>query len=147
MRVASAAIVLHEEKILLVRYKDKNGGSFLVGPGGGIQGDESLFDAVKREVFEETRLLVRPDKMLFIEDLLTVNYRMLKIWFLCEFVSGEIAKSKEAHDEGIIEVAWFGKTQLCNEIVYPSAVLDCDWKDFYKAGWETKYFVPKKVDF
>jgi 8-oxo-dGTP pyrophosphatase MutT (NUDIX family) len=66
--------------MLLVRYSEThNGSTFLVGPGGGIQLDEDILVGLEREVFEETQIRVQPGKMLFVEDLLTQKYRMIKI--------------------------------------------------------------------
>ena len=92
-RIAAAGIVLKRGKILLVRYKDQQGKSYLVGPGGGVGVSESLSQALIREVKEETRLIVKPCKMLFVEDLLSRRYRMIKIWFLCTVVGGRLAKT------------------------------------------------------
>ena len=70
-RIAAAAIVIQEEEILLVRYDDRHGSSFLVGPGGGVDSDgESITQALVREVKEESGIEVRPHKLLFVEDLL-----------------------------------------------------------------------------
>ena len=83
-RIATGAIIIQEERILLVRYNDRHSRSYLVGPGGGVHGnDESITQALMREVEEETGLEVSPYKLLFVEDLLSNRYRMVKIWFLC----------------------------------------------------------------
>jgi ADP-ribose pyrophosphatase YjhB (NUDIX family) len=61
-RIAAGAIIMQEEKILLVRYNDRHGRSYLVGPGGGMHSDdESITQALMREVKEETGLEVRSD--------------------------------------------------------------------------------------
>lgn len=83
-RIAAGAIIIQEEKILLVRYNERHRRSYLVGPGGGVHSDdESITQALMREVKEETGLEVSPCKLLFVEDLLSSCYRMVKIWFLC----------------------------------------------------------------
>jgi 8-oxo-dGTP diphosphatase len=90
-RIAAAAIIIHEEKVLLVRYRDRYGESFLVGPGGGVHIDEDLKRALIREVREETGLEVQPEKLLFIGDLLSRRYRMMiKVWLLCKLVGGHL---------------------------------------------------------
>jgi ADP-ribose pyrophosphatase YjhB (NUDIX family) len=81
-RISAGAIVIKGDEILLVRYKDSDGNSFLVGPGGGVLSDEGINEAVVREVREETGLEVSPYRILFVEDLLWRRYRIVKIWFL-----------------------------------------------------------------
>jgi len=118
-RISAAGIILNQNKVLLVRYKNNDGSSFLVGPGGGAFIEEDLEACVRREVFEETRVNVNPGKILFIEDLLSSKYRIIKIWFLCSVVDGEIQGTEEAKTEGIIGADWFSKDQILNETVYP----------------------------
>ncbi|UCB42917.1 MAG: NUDIX domain-containing protein [Dehalococcoidales bacterium] len=105
-RIDAGAIIIQENRILLVRYNNLQGQSFLVGPGGGVKGDESIIKALVREVKEETGLEVNHGKVLFIEDLVSRRYRFVKIWFLCEPIGGQLLKTQGAIDEGIIEAGW-----------------------------------------
>ncbi|MFH0898533.1 MAG: NUDIX domain-containing protein [bacterium] len=146
-RIAAAAIVMQHRKVLLVRYHNKDGNNFLVGPGGGIHVEESLPQAVVREVKEETGIEVQPSKMLFVEDLLSERYRMIKIWFLCNVVGGQLIKTQEAQDEGIVEVGWYEKEQLKHEIVYPAILKEVDWDTFFSQEWQFQYIDLKKANF
>ncbi len=151
-RISAAGIILHDNKILLVRYKMQDGSSFLVGPGGGVEIEEDMPQALVREVMEETGLDVKPGRMLFVEDLLSRKYRMIKIWFLCTVVGGRLSKTEEATVEGIVDVNWYSKDQLKNEVVYPPALmtpnlLDSDWSLFSEKNWETKYLELKQANF
>ena len=146
-RVSASGIVIDQDKILLVRCTDPNGVTFLLGPGGGVLPEEDLYTGLKREVFEETGLHVNPSKMLFVEDLNSIKYRVIKIWFLCSIIGGTLSETEEAKIEGIIEAGWYSKDQLKNEIVYPEILKDIDWKDLYKSSFETMYFPHKKARF
>lgn len=146
-RLAAAGIIIDKNKILLVRYKDKNGQTLLVGPGGGIMPEEDLIAGLKREVFEETGLSVQPSRMLFVEDLLSSKHRMIKIWFFCSIVEGVITQTEEARIEGIIDVNWYTKSQLEYETVYPEILKAIDWLEFYSQTFETRYFTLKKANF
>ncbi|KKP35851.1 MAG: hypothetical protein UR26_C0002G0151 [candidate division TM6 bacterium GW2011_GWF2_32_72] len=146
-RLAASGIILHQNKILLVRYKNSDSGTFLVGPGGGVNPEEDLYQALIREVKEETGLQVRPGKMLFVEDLLSSRWRMLKIWFLCSVESGQLTETADAKDEGIIEVNWYDKEQLENEIVYPKNLLTLDWNDLVIDKIKTEYLTLTVTDF
>jgi len=110
----------------------------LVGPGGAVHINEGLDRAVVREVWEETGLEVSPQKVLFVEDLLSSRYRMVKIWFLCNLVGGQLVNTQGALDEGITDVAWYRKDQLLSEVVYPPALSSYDWKAFPQDNWESK---------
>lgn len=146
-RISAAGIVLHDNKILLVRYKFQDEKSFLVGPGGGVEIEEDMHQALVREVWEETGLEVKPGKMLLVEDLLSKKYRMVKIWFLCSVAGGQLSKTEEAAVEGIVDVNWYDKEQLRNEIVYPSIIMEADWNAFYDNNWQPKYLSLSKAKF
>jgi 8-oxo-dGTP pyrophosphatase MutT (NUDIX family) len=147
-RIAAGAIIMQEEKILLVRYNDRHGGSYLVGSGGGVHSDdENLTQALMREVKEETGIEVRPYKLLFVEDLLSSRYRMVKIWFLCNIVGGQLEKTQGAIDEGIVEVRWYGRDELTNEVVYPPVLVNENWESLFGDNQESKYLELKNADF
>ena len=147
-RISAAGIIIHEHKILLVRYPDKAGKGYLVGPGGGVEIEEPMPDAIVREVHEETGLEVQPGKLLAIEDLLSKQHRLIKIWFVCTLVGGQLTvNTQEALAESIIDVAWYTKEQLTHEVVYPSIITECAWEQFFKADWVVQYLGLSKADF
>jgi len=146
-RISAGAIVIQEGKILLVRYNDRHGKSFLVGPGGGVLIKESTAKAAIREVKEETNLEVSYGKVIFIEDLLANRHRITKIWFLCNLVGGKLTKTQDATNEGIVDVGWYRRDRLNNEIVYPSVILSHDWDAFYQDNWQVIYKELQEVDF
>lgn len=57
-RRSSRALLVVGESILLAEHRTHAGTNVWVGPGGGVEGNESLHDALAREVFEETGLRV-----------------------------------------------------------------------------------------
>lgn len=146
-RISAGGIVLDHGLILLVRYRGADGRSYLVGPGGGILGDESILDAVVREVWEETGLKVVPGKILFVEDLLSDRHRITKIWLLCSPSGGQLAQTAGALEEGITEARWYRRDQLQHETVFPVGLSVIDWDSFSQDPWETKYLGLSIVEF
>lgn len=146
-RISAGAIVIQENQVLLVRYNNSDGTSYLVGPGGAVFTNEGTGQAVVREVREETGLEVSPQKVLFVEDLLSRRYRIVKIWFLCDLVGGQLARTQGALDEGITDVAWYRKDQLVDEVVYPAELSSYDWRAFVESNWESKYLGLREADF
>ena len=146
-RISAGAVVIEENHVLLVRYDGAGGRSYLVGPGGGVLGNEGIYQAVIREVREETGLEVSPQKVLFVEDLLSRRHRIVKIWFLCDLIGGALANTRGALEEGITDVAWYRKDELLDEVVYPPELLSCDWGAFPRHDWESKYLELRETDF
>jgi len=146
-RICAGAIVIQEDQILLVRCNNTDGKSHLAGPGGGVLGNEGIYQAVIREVREETGLEVSPRKVLFVEDLLSQRYRIVNIWFLCDLVGGQLTGTQGALEEGITDVAWYRKDELLDEVVYPPELLSYDWGAFPLHNWESKYLELRETDF
>jgi 8-oxo-dGTP diphosphatase len=137
-RIAAGGIVLKDDSMLLVRYGTTDGGSYLVGPGGALDEGETAVEAIIRETMEETGVMVRPHRVLWIEDLQCSRFKMCKIWMLCDVVWGDAIPTEGARAEGITEAGWYKKGQLQNEIVYPTPVMQHDWDDFGSDHWETE---------
>ena len=146
-RISAGAIVLQGDKILLVRYINSQGQSYLVGPGGGVLINESTAQAAIREVREETGLEVNASKVLIVEDLLSKRHRITKIWFLCKLTGGQLTNTQGAKDEGIAEVGWYRRDQLQNESVYPPPLLEHKWDSFHRDNWQTIYLDLRETDF
>ena len=73
-------------------------------PGGGVEVGETLREAVKRELMEETCVLVEPVKLLTVFDSISrdeddrVHYHYVLFEFLCDYVGGEVHASSDAPD-------------------------------------------------
>jgi 8-oxo-dGTP diphosphatase len=146
-RVSAGAFIIRNNEILLVRAKNSEGNDFLVAPGGGVESNEGINQACIREVREETGIEVRPDKILFIEDLVWQNKRVVKVWFLCNVTGGELTRTEGAIEEGLIEARWFRKDQLKNEIVFPAVLMNYNWGSFIEDNWKTQYLGMENSDF
>ena len=146
-RIAAGGLIFKEKRILLVRYRVQNGGTFLVGPGGGLELMENVSQAIIRETQEETGVTVAPKRVAVIEDLLTSRYKMIKVWMVCDFVAGEVHPTGAAEKEGIIEAAWFTKEQLAGEVVFPDPLMQHDWKQFQSGTWQVECLPSRRADF
>jgi ADP-ribose pyrophosphatase YjhB (NUDIX family) len=64
-RVAVGAVIIHDHKVLLVLRKQAPSKDLWAIPGGGVELGETLGQAVEREVFEETGLIVKSGEIIF----------------------------------------------------------------------------------
>lgn len=93
-------------------------------------GEEDLKSTVRREVQEETGLLIRPQRLAYIEELVGGDTRQVKFWFHAELVGGVLTTaSPDAMSEGITEAAWLSREQLDGKVVFPPVLTYRYWED------------------
>ncbi|MBN2383490.1 NUDIX hydrolase [bacterium] len=136
-RISAGGIVFRDKTVLLVRYRDVDKDeTYLVAPGGAVEDDENVVQAIIREVKEETDLCVKPTRVIAIEDMVDLRVKMIKVWMLCEIVAGDVYRTDGAINENIIEVAWFTRAQLADELVFPPFLIQYDWAQFQVETWQ-----------
>ncbi|MGD8374330.1 MAG: NUDIX domain-containing protein [Candidatus Woesebacteria bacterium] len=122
MRKTSRAIVIKNNKILLIERYNK-GVHYFVLPGGHVEEGESSEATVLREVLEETSIKVEPLSMIRSEIDGLGNEQYI---YLCRFVSGEpmlplncpeAKKAATSNDKWM--PAWFDLNDLRDQVVYP----------------------------
>ncbi|MHA6299574.1 NUDIX domain-containing protein [Devosia sp. CAU 1758] len=129
-RISAGVLALLDERILLVRHLRPGIHDFWAGPGGGVEGVEELSAAAEREAFEETGLRVRAGAMAYIDELVDESGRLVKFWFLAEYVSGEIdVSANPAEGEAISEAGWFARDALPEGHVFPEVLRDRFWDE------------------
>ncbi len=93
-----AGVVIADGKVLLARHTYGSGRGMLIVPGGYVENGETPQDAVKREVLEETNVVVKPTRIIAIR----FNSHDWYVAFAADYVSGE---EKSDHVENS-EVVW-----------------------------------------
>ena len=119
-RIRAAGLIIEKDCILLVLHRnDANGLQIWVPPGGGlISADHSIFDTAKREIFEETGLMVQVHRISHIRKFRDINNNIhhLEFFMPIESYSGTLSiKNVPDGDENqpfIKEVRWIQKEDL-----------------------------------
>ena len=95
-RVRVAALILLDDKVVLVRHRAGSSVYHLL-PGGGVDYRETLEDAVVREVREETGLDVCLGRLMFVSDTIDPEGKrhLINITFAAEVVGGRITDSPD----------------------------------------------------
>jgi len=125
--------LIENNKLLLVKQKINSNRDWSL-PGGRVEGGEQLDEAIKRELFEETGLEVKVEKLLYICDKKDCNPPILHITFLLNKVSGEIIlPTNEFDDNPISDVKFVEFSKLIN-FGFSQAFIDILKNDFPNAG-------------
>lgn len=133
--IGVGVMVLKDDKILLgLRNPDKvkasselNGQGTWTMPGGKVEFMETLVDAAKRELMEETGIEAASLQLLCISDDMTDTAHYVTVGFIAKEFSGE---PMAIEPETILEWKWFDLDNLPNNLYSASA--KCIEK--YKAG-------------
>jgi ADP-ribose pyrophosphatase YjhB (NUDIX family) len=81
--ISAAALIVQNNQVLLVNHRVAGQFDFWLPPGGRLEGEESIFECVKRESFEETGLTVEPERILYIQEFAEPDYHFCKFFILC----------------------------------------------------------------
>lgn len=110
----SAAVIVHEGKVLLVKRRIKEGSLSWQFPAGEVEDGESGSAAAVRETQEETGLIVAESKIL--GERVHPNTGRTMIYVACSVVDGD---ARVVDDEELVEFAWSARQSLAEYVPYP----------------------------
>ncbi len=95
-RVRVAAIVVDDGRLLLVRHS-KDGRSYWLLPGGGVDFGEPAGEALAREVREETGLEIRVRDLVFANDSIPpdAHRHIVNLYFTADLIGGTLSCGEE----------------------------------------------------
>ena len=109
-RIAAGAVVIHQQRVLLVRYAPSSGGTYLVAPGGGVQDAEPLAQAAVRETLEETGWEVHLTCLLGVQQWSSQSGRQfVRFTFAADAVRHDPTRPL---DTGILRALWLTRDEI-----------------------------------
>ena len=90
------AVVLDGGRVLLVQRANEPFQGWWSLPGGIVETGESLKDAIRREMLEETGLEVEPLQILEVFESIRPAYHFVVIDYLCRITGGELCAASDA---------------------------------------------------
>jgi len=117
-RIRTAAVIVVDNKLLMVKHKKKDKEYWLL-PGGGVKYGESLSDAIKRELLEELNIKISVGDILFINDSIPSEEErhILNIYFECNIEEGEIFLN---HDKRVVDYSFIDLDKIDKILLYPN---------------------------
>ena len=107
-RLAARALILHQDRLLLVNAYPGGTSDLWCAPGGGIDVGTSLPDNLIREVYEETGLTVTVGAPALINEFHdpASGFHQIDLFFRCTITSGEITETWR-DPEGVVTMRQF----------------------------------------
>lgn len=146
-RIRVAAIIMKDNKILLVKHvHPQTGIAIWIPPGGGMEEhDSSIFDCAVRETFEETGINIAASKIVYLREFLDEEFDALnlEIFLLGEILGGELSidhiYGKGLDEHYIKDVRWFSRQETSQVTVFPEILTNQFWDDYDDQFPSTKY--------
>jgi len=139
-RISAGGIIVQQNKVLLVHHAYENSFNFWVLPGGGVEGTEGFIKAAEREVYEETNLVVRAERIAYIEDFIDEGRYVCKFWVYCKQKSGVLSTANKVAEETFLKDAgFFSKDEIQTMDVFPPILKDAFWEDLVDGFPQIKY--------
>jgi 8-oxo-dGTP diphosphatase len=151
-RIRASVVVPKGDRVLLVeacepeRRPSVGGmtGRYWNFPGGGLEGDESVFEGAERELREETGLEVLADRVIYIQEVVhRLAYpgvrerplRQIELYVLAHRVRGEI----RLDDEDVLDARFLSRDDVAAIPSYPPMLDDLFWRDMAKGFPEMRF--------
>jgi 8-oxo-dGTP diphosphatase len=133
IRNSAKAIIIENDRILVMRGRDKDGDWYLL-PGGGQKSNESLEETLIRECQEEIDVHIDVGPLRFIREYFSNNHEFaeqdkdihqIEFMFICKLKSGSIPRNGSVPDKAQIGVEWLQVKELEKYRLYPQKMRRC----------------------
>ncbi len=130
-RLAVRALILHEDRLLLVNAYGGGRSDLWCAPGGGVERGQSLPDNLAREVMEETGLSIEVGAPALVNEFHdpAATFHQVDIYFRCTITSGAMP-ADWTDPEGIVtQRQFFRRPQLAQIRYKPDSLPEAAWGD------------------
>jgi ADP-ribose pyrophosphatase YjhB (NUDIX family) len=142
--VRAGALVIQDNRVLLTVNRDIHDPVFYLLPGGGQHHGETLPQAVRRELLEETGYEVEVHELAFVREFIAANHGIadfmtshhVECYFRCTITSA-VRAIPEVPDTYQTGVTWLEISALADCPIYPTALRDAI--PAYRAGSGATY--------
>ncbi len=127
IRVRPTALIIENEQVLLIEYKDEHGVHYNL-PGGGAEPGETLIEGVLRELYEETMVQAEAGPIAFVYEFAPhkqsgdydSEIHTVYIVFECSLKAGVTPGLPDQPDSDQTAVRWIPLAKLNSVILYPN---------------------------
>ena len=128
-RLAARALILHEDRLLLVNAYPSGRSDLWCAPGGGVEVGTSLHDNLIREVHEETGLTITVGPPAMVNEFHdpASGFHQVDLFFRCTITGGAIDITWKDPARVVTERRFFARTELASIRFKPDSLPQAAW--------------------
>ena len=131
-RLAVRAIIMNEDRLLLVNAWPDGKSDLMCAPGGGVERGSALPDNLVREVFEETGLEITVGAPCLVNEFHDPNgtFHQVDVYFHCTLVSAPMLDHGWRDvDDVVTDRRWVTRAQMAQLKIKPDSLAAVAWQD------------------
>ncbi|MBC2834861.1 NUDIX domain-containing protein [Paragemmobacter straminiformis] len=130
-RLATRALILHQDRLLLVNAYGGTKSDLWCAPGGGVNPGTSLPENLMREVYEETGLTIAVGAPVLVNEFHDParGFHQVEIFFRCTITGGAIDQGWQDPEGVVTRRAFFSRHDLATIRVKPDSIAQAAWDD------------------
>ncbi len=114
-QIGVGAVVIHKNRVLLVKRKNPPAENLWAIPGGKLQFGETLRQAAEREILEETGVLIKAGEIVHTFEIIDRDAEgQIRYHYIIIDLSGEYISGDPSPDDDALEARWISKEELKN---------------------------------
>ncbi|MGB0743564.1 MAG: NUDIX domain-containing protein [Opitutales bacterium] len=130
IRTAARALIIHQNRLLTIKMRDKTG-TFYILPGGGQRHGETLQEGLKRECLEEIGTEVDVGELLYVREYIGKNhefrsshhaFHQVENVFRCKLPNPDGIGPGTEHDKKQVGVEWIPLEQIQQRRFLPEVI-------------------------
>jgi len=128
-RLAARALILHQDRLLLVNAYPGGTSDLWATPGGGVHAGTSLPDNLAREVLEETGLTVAIGPPALINEFHdpATGYHQVEVFFRATVVAGTLSRDWQDPEGIVTERRFFSRAEMADIRFKPDSLVTAAW--------------------
>jgi 8-oxo-dGTP pyrophosphatase MutT (NUDIX family) len=128
-RLAVRALILHENRLLLVNAWGGGVSDLWCAPGGGVERGAALPDNLIREVHEETGLTVTVGAPVLVNEFHDPNgtFHQVDLYFRCQIVTGSLSPDWRDPEGIVTERRFFSQAEMAGIRFKPDSLPAAAW--------------------
>lgn len=130
-RLAARALILHNNRLLMVNAYPKGRGNLWCAPGGGVERGASLPDNLKREIHEETGLTIAVGAPCLINEFHDPDgtFHQVDIYFRCSVTAGVLSDAWRDPENIVTRRRFVSRAELAQLPHKPDSLARAAWSN------------------